>query len=62
MTIDLLPAIEAYVTARISDLAKFHVEPQAAIRELEGVRALVRGLVKQNELLERTFNHPCNKP
>lgn len=63
MQIDLMPAVEAYLTARIADLAKFHPNPADAIRELEGVRSLVRGLVKQNEMLAQAFNEkPCNKP
>jgi hypothetical protein len=63
MTMNLLPAVEAYISARIMDLAKFQPNPEIPIKELEGVRTLVRGLALQNEMLERAFNEkPCNKP
>ena len=58
MTLNLLPVLEAYITGRISDLAKFHANPEQSIRELENVRTLCRGLVKLHDFLEQRFAPP----
>lgn len=53
---NLLPAVEAYITQRIADLAKFHPHPGDRIDELETVRSLCRGLDRQFNVISEALN------